>query len=482
MKNKAGLWCYAYDMVCDIGAFGDASGHGEYKSEGRAIDEAALEAVTKLSKTQPVDIAKSIDLSIPMGHKTTGADTVFVIDTTGSMHRMIDQAVNFARNSAERIKAQNGRVALVGYKDLGDEYTAKIFSDFDDSYDTFVSQLESLSASGGGDTPEATLHALMTAMNGLSWRNGATKAMIILSDTDFHPIDPVDGSTVETVMKRSLEIDPVNVYPVIPDNIAPWYTSLAESTSGQIIPQSVDIETSLSNTLKKIQERPVPFLKNLEYKAEPGQEITFDASDSYVIDAKITSYDWDFNGDGVFEATTTTPSIKHVYPSVFSGTMQVRLAADNDTIANASAVVVVEEQTVRALPSAPKNLSASVVSTYNNKSIIRVSWAADSSVDSWRATIDDMPLGTVNGDRTSFELTDFDRSQDTRIYIAGVNTNGTGASASVTIKAIESGEPSSPVLSTCTHSNIFLRLLCKALSFFKLIIQGITYFVIPRAM
>lgn len=480
MKNKTGLWCYAQDSVCDIGALGEMSGHGEYKNDGRAIDEAALEAVSKLSKTLPTETAETIDLTVPRGQKTTGTDMVFLIDTTGSMQYTISQAVAFARNSAEKIKAQNGRVALVGYKDFGDEYTAKIFSGFDDTYETFLTQLNSLTADGGGDAPEATLHALMTAMNGLSWRNGATKAMVVLTDAGFHSIDRVDGSTLEMVAKKSLEIDPINVYPVAPENLANRYQPLASSTSGQVIINSGDAEAALSTALEKIQERPVPLLKNINYEAMPGQEVTFDASDSYVIDANITSYEWDFDGDGTYDTTTSLPLVNHTYSSAFTGTMQVRLSADNNTVANASATVTIHEQSPPVPPEAPKNLTASIINTTNNKSTVKISWSADPAVGSWQATLNEMPLGTLDKGRTSFEVTDVDRTLDVTIGIAGTGANGVGLMSTVTIKAQNS--PTTPFLSTCSQSNVFLRILCQAISIVKLIIQGIVYFVTPWAI
>ncbi len=52
------------------------------------------------------------------------------------------------------------------------------------------------------------MHALTTTFNGLTWRPGATKAAIVLTDADYHDPDLVDGSTSASVAKRSLEIDP----------------------------------------------------------------------------------------------------------------------------------------------------------------------------------------------------------------------------------------------------------------------------------
>lgn len=483
MQTKAGLWCYKQDWICDWNAFGQTSGHGEYKKDGRAIDDAAREAVTKLKAKLPKTTGQSIDTTRQKGSSTNGIDTVFLIDTTGSMAGAIEQAKTFARDSADKIKAQNGRVALVGYKDRGDVYTAKIFSHFSDSYETFLAQLDTLTASGGGDTPEATLHALMTAFNGLSWRDGATKAAVVLTDAGFHNPDGVDGSTLEAVAQRSLEIDPVNVYPVVSSGNASLYQELADKTSGQVIDNTGDTVDSLTTALTKIQNRPVPLLKNADYMAAPGQEITFDASDSYVIDANITKYEWDFDGDGIFDTTSSTPMMNHTYGAVFSGVMQVRLTADNGTIANTSAVVnITPTSTVPAPPSAPKNLKNTIVSTSGNKSTVAISWSSNPNVDRWYVSINDISIGYVIGSQTSLQITDIDRSSDVIITVAGTKDDTMGQSSSTTVKAVAGSTSTPPILSTCTQSNFFVRFICKSIALLRYWLNGILYYVLPRTI
>ena len=172
---------------------------------------------------------------------TTGTDVVFVLDTTGSMSDTIEQTKQFIRDYSAKIKEMNGRVGLVVYRDAGDEYTAKKLSDLQTDTADLLKQLESVKADGGGDTPEAALHATMTALNTMNWKPGATKAIVLLTDADYHNPDRVDGSTVESVAKRSLEIDPVNVYPVISGQSEP-HTELAEKTSGQVIVNKGDVQ------------------------------------------------------------------------------------------------------------------------------------------------------------------------------------------------------------------------------------------------
>ncbi len=447
--TKTGLWCNEVDFVCGTSKYlTDQAGHAKYKDVGGAIDKAAIEIASRLKKTLPVDRGSGIDDSTKLpGTGTTGLDVAFVLDTTGSMGGQIEQTKAFIRNYAQKIKDLRGRVALTVYKDSGDVYTAQILSNLQDTPDDMLSKLDTVYASGGGDWEEAGNHALMTTFNGLNWKNGATKAAILLTDAPSHNPDVVDGSTFQTVAKRSLEIDPVNVYPVVGNDVSSHYEELARLTTGQVIVDTGETEVALTQALTKIEERPVVLLKNTEYAAQPGQEITFDASDSYVIDATITKYDWDFNGDGTFDRTTTTPVTNYTYSAKFDGTMQVRLTASNSTIANASAVVKVGTYVPPVTPKAPTNVAATVVSTKNSVSTVKLSWKpADSLAASWAIAVNGVVIGTVDKSRTSIELTDIDRVKDNEFSVAGVladKTVGDSASVIVAMQTSTSGGGSS---------------------------------------
>lgn len=218
-------------------------GRGKYGDANGPIDAAARESATRLKKAlEKTGQAGGIDDKPKNnGLGTTGTDVVFVLDTTGSMSDTIEQTKQFIRDYSAKIKEMNGRVGLVVYRDAGDEYTAKKLSDLQTDTADLLKQLESVKADGGGDTPEAALHATMTALNTMNWKPGATKAIVLLTDADYHNPDRVDGSTVESVAKRSLEIDPVNVYPVISGQSEP-HTELAEKTSGQVIVNKGDVQ------------------------------------------------------------------------------------------------------------------------------------------------------------------------------------------------------------------------------------------------
>ena len=434
-KAKAGLWCYDEDLVC--GSSGVSYlGHLIYAQVGGAIDEAAKEIADRLQLSLPPAKAATLKTGVLLiGTGTTGLDVAFVIDTTGSMGDDIDQALAFARSSAATIKELRGRVALIAYRDVGDTYTAKVFAPLASDLTNFQAQLDGLAAGGGGDTPEALLHALMTTLNGLNWRPGATKAAVVLTDADFHQPDQVDGATVAQVAARALEIDPVNVYPVVPDFLAAAYKELADRTSGAVIINGGDTEASLKTALTKLRNRPVALLPLTDYYGQPGQSFTFDASKSYVAGSTITGYEWDFDGDGVFDTSTPGPITTHQYAKVFDGSMQVRVRAADGGVANASALVHVGTVTPGAgEPAAPRNLKAAVLSTVGGVSTVRLTWTpADTLANRWGISVNGVQVGITAG-TTSVDVTDVQRAEAVTFGVRGLTAGDKmGATATVTL-------------------------------------------------
>ena len=306
------------------------------------------------------------------------------------------------------------------------------------------------------DEPEAALHASMVAMNEMKWQKGATKAIILLTDAGYHEPDKVDGSTLAAVAKRSLEIDPVNVYPVVEHHLADSYTDVAKQTSGQVVVSGDenDIVAALDKALTKIKNRPNAKLKIGEYYAEVGQKITFDASDSYVVDGDITKYEWDFDGDGKIDQTTTNPVASHVYTEKFDGIMQVRMSANNDTVSNISAPVKVGiKPNLPVGPGAPQ-VSAKIIERNGNKATIRLNWQPVDELSSrWLVSLDDTNLGYTVGEQRQLDITDVDVSTSRKVTVTGVKADGY-AGKSVTVQVdneMPAPNPEGPISRPCPY-------------------------------
>ncbi|MFB6189147.1 MAG: PKD domain-containing protein [Halapricum sp.] len=79
-----------------------------------------------------------------------------------------------------------------------------------------------------------------------------------------------------------------------------------------------------------------------------GQSMTFDASNSADSDGTIDHYEWDWNGDGTYERTTTDPRIDHTFFASDFQNVALRVVDDGNASATTTRDVQVVEPTVTA--------------------------------------------------------------------------------------------------------------------------------------
>ncbi|MFN4217995.1 MAG: PKD domain-containing protein [Candidatus Bipolaricaulia bacterium] len=72
-----------------------------------------------------------------------------------------------------------------------------------------------------------------------------------------------------------------------------------------------------------------------------GDPVTFDASASQSGNGEITQYEWDWNGDGVFDETVTTPTVQHAFSDSGPRAVKLRVTNSQGRTAEFSAVVTV---------------------------------------------------------------------------------------------------------------------------------------------
>ena len=71
-----------------------------------------------------------------------------------------------------------------------------------------------------------------------------------------------------------------------------------------------------------------------------SESITFDASGSYDPDGTIVSYEWDWNNDGVYDETTDSAIINHMWSVEFNGTVSLKVTDDGATSIDTTTVKV----------------------------------------------------------------------------------------------------------------------------------------------
>lgn len=156
----------------------------------------------------------------------TTLDVQLVLDTTGSMGdeiRFLQREFTALSSAiAARYPQARQRWSLVLYKDETDDVVVRWF-DFRDTPDEYRAKLETASAGGGGDLPEASDRALEVAHK-LSWRLGSDTARLVFWVTDAPHHVGREGRLATAI--RGARDKGIHIYPVAASGV----DELAEHT------------------------------------------------------------------------------------------------------------------------------------------------------------------------------------------------------------------------------------------------------------
>ncbi|MCP4135478.1 MAG: VWA domain-containing protein [bacterium] len=116
-------------------------------------------------------------------------DILFILDTTGSMGEEISRLKSTIElinlNLANSPSKPKTRFGMVLYKDKHDSYITKTIA-LTSNLDRFQKQLNRVTASGGGDTPEDLQSALSIAMRKIKWNKNGIRLAFIITDAAAH--------------------------------------------------------------------------------------------------------------------------------------------------------------------------------------------------------------------------------------------------------------------------------------------------------
>jgi hypothetical protein len=139
-------------------------------------------------------------------------DLALVIDTTGSMGDELDylkaELGSILADIGSRHPGLDIRLALIPYRDKGDEYVTRTFP-FTRDLGSTQANLRAQVADGGGDYPEAVEQAMTRAMM-LDWRPDAIKSLLWVADAPPHAEDvPTAWAAAEVARDKRIQIVPV---------------------------------------------------------------------------------------------------------------------------------------------------------------------------------------------------------------------------------------------------------------------------------
>ena len=240
--GKLGTWCNKGDIMCSSHL--NISDHLAYVADG-LYEDASRVIFDKIAK------AFGIENNYSSPH-----DTAILIDTTGSMETLIDKYRAEALRLTQETLGKGGRVALFEYRDIEDMPLPLEHCNFKTcTLEKFENELESLQTEDGGDTPESMLSASLNVMRTLEWKQGATKTLIVLTDSGYHSPDR-DGTTVLDVINASRSIDPVYIY-VVGDPVSEEsYREITEATGGRFLSINGDLAGLTNEVLERYESLP----------------------------------------------------------------------------------------------------------------------------------------------------------------------------------------------------------------------------------
>lgn len=243
-------------------------------------------------------------------------------------------------------KALSYRFALVDYKDHPQydpkNYLARTDVDFTSDISTLDAGLSSLTYDGGnlGNTNASVYSGVMQAVN-LKWRNGVKKIVVVIGDAPPRDPEPGTGYTAASVAKAAYEVDPVSVYGIDTGQLSSSdFQTLVSSSSGTTANASSPDQVSdlVNKAISSELNKPFAWIQG-PYVAKVGDSVDIDAAASHAVSGSLTSYEWDFNGDGVYDETGTSPRITHAFSEEFSGVIGLRVTQSDGQTAVATTQV-----------------------------------------------------------------------------------------------------------------------------------------------
>lgn len=158
-----------FDVQPAYAMSGEPSAQSSRIAQLEAEQFAAIDTYMSSLADREVDLAICLDCTASMGRELAAAQGG-VDDLMFFVHDMV----------------ASFRVAIVAYRDRGDEFEVK--SDgFTDVAAEARKQLWQLSADGGGDTPEGVYPALRSAYTQLKWLPNSSKTLILVGDAPPQP-------------------------------------------------------------------------------------------------------------------------------------------------------------------------------------------------------------------------------------------------------------------------------------------------------
>ena len=171
-------------------------------------------------------------------------DLVFLADTTGSMGGAIGNVQTNATNVMNSVLAAQptSNFGAASYKDFGcDAVPYSVDAPLSAATALTQTGINSWSADGGCDTPEADLFGLEATANGIAWRPGSSRIIAWFGDAPGHDPDDRVGEKCRHG-RRYRYVIAINVGNLDADGQA---TAITSATGGVLLPDGGDVSGAI---------------------------------------------------------------------------------------------------------------------------------------------------------------------------------------------------------------------------------------------
>lgn len=194
-------------------------------------------------------------------------DVVFVLDTTGSMGAELGEAKARVGQIAEALtQARPGerlRFGVVAFRDRKDAFVTRQ-SPLSEGIDAAQAFIRTLSAGGGGDTPEDVLAALRVAIEDMDWAQGAEHRVFLVGDAPphFYPDGPFPEALIRVALERRVVVDTIGCRSLGAEGRR-FFRSFAYATEGRyqhigrVSDEGAGVTSSVMKSLLRGDERGV---------------------------------------------------------------------------------------------------------------------------------------------------------------------------------------------------------------------------------
>ncbi|MDO5094108.1 MAG: GDSL-type esterase/lipase family protein [Propionibacteriaceae bacterium] len=258
-----------------------------YREMGKLVFDADITGPTPVASPAEADI-----------------DVVIAVTPASSDIAAIQES---ARELVAEVDSKTGtaRFALVS---LGEENAPEVIQDFTTDPEALSLAAEQIQA---GQSQDSSLH----------WRTGVRKAVLILGDAGSENIELAPDE------RNGLAVGPIQTHVISSQStVSNDVTARVESTDGDLrtAQEPAVIPQAMADVVTESAVHPFAWLQG-PYLAAVGSDVTLDAHGSYAVTGEIVRYEWDVDGDGVYDITTSSPTLTHRYEAEVSGHLGLRV-------------------------------------------------------------------------------------------------------------------------------------------------------------